>query len=136
MEILLHINKYQEHLFYSLIIIFFQLSQISTKKSKNGLKSVSTGNWGCGSSRKGDVQLKVVIQWLAASVAGVPSLIYYTYGHQQLVKLDTVCRILVDRKWTVKDLAEATLRYCSHVLQGRELSGTLFEELIGVERTV
>ncbi|KAJ8913560.1 hypothetical protein NQ315_017111 [Exocentrus adspersus] len=113
-----------------------KLSQISTQKSKNGLKPVSTGNWGCGSSRKGDVQLKVIIQWLAASVAGVPALIYYTYGHQQLVKLDTVCRILVDRKWTVKDLTEATLRYCSQVLQGRELSGTLFEELIGVERTV
>ncbi|KAJ8971140.1 hypothetical protein NQ314_000872 [Rhamnusium bicolor] len=82
-----------------------QLSEICAQKSKNGLKPVSTGNWGCGSSRKGDVQLKVIIQWLAASVAGVPSLIYYTYGHQQLVKLDTVCRILVDRKWTVKDLA-------------------------------
>ncbi|KAJ8940164.1 hypothetical protein NQ318_019373 [Aromia moschata] len=113
------------------------LSQISSQKPKDeGLKSISTGNWGCGSSRKGDVQLKVVIQWLAASVAGVPSLVYYTCGHQQLVKLDTVCRILVDRKWTVKELAEATLRYSSQVLQGKELSGTLFEELIGVERTI
>ncbi|KAG5866492.1 hypothetical protein JTB14_004014 [Gonioctena quinquepunctata] len=111
------------------------LSQISDNP-KNGLKSVSTGNWGCGSSRKGDVQLKVVIQWLAASVAGVPSLIYYTYGHQQLAKLDTVCRILIDRKWTVKDLAEAALRYSNHVLHGKELSGTLFEELIGVDRTM
>ncbi|XP_019867161.2 uncharacterized protein LOC109596122 isoform X2 [Aethina tumida] len=111
------------------------LSEIC-QKPKNGLKPVSTGNWGCGSSRKGDVQLKVIVQWLAASVAGVPALIYYTYGHQNLVKLDTVCRILVDRKWTVKDLAEATLRYSSQVLHGRENSRTLFEELIGVDRTV
>ncbi|CAH0558173.1 unnamed protein product [Brassicogethes aeneus] len=101
------------------------------QKPHNGLRAISTGNWGCGSSRKGDVQLKVIVQWLASSVAGVPSLIYYTYGHENLAKLDTVCRILVDRKWTVKDLAQATLRYSNQVLHGREVSGTLFEELIG-----
>uniref|UniRef100_A0A6P7FKF7 poly(ADP-ribose) glycohydrolase n=1 Tax=Diabrotica virgifera virgifera TaxID=50390 RepID=A0A6P7FKF7_DIAVI len=112
-----------------------ELSQIS-EKPKNGLKPISTGNWGCGSSHKGDVQLKVIIQWMAASVAGVPALIYCTYGHQQLAKLDTVCRILIDRKWTVRDLAEAALRYSNRVIQGKELSGTLFEELIGMERTV
>lgn len=111
-----------------------QLSEISNKP-KSGLKPISTGNWGCGSSRKGDVQLKVIIQWLAASVAGVPYMTYYTFKHQQLAKLDTVCRILVDRKWTVKDLAEATLRYSKNVLHGKELSGTLFEELIS-DRTM
>ena len=76
----------------------------------------------------------MIIQWLAASVAGIPSLRYYTYGHPKLAKLDTVCRILVDRKWTVKDLAQATLRYSNQVLHGREDGGTLFEELIGLER--
>ncbi|XP_064212913.1 uncharacterized protein LOC100142603 isoform X1 [Tribolium castaneum] len=112
-----------------------QISQL-TQRSENGLKPVATGNWGCGSSKCGDVQLKVIIQWLAASVAGIPCLKYYTCGHQKLTKLDTVCRILVDRKWTVKDLAQATLRYANQVLHGREVSGTLFEELIGIERTV
>lgn len=111
-----------------------QLSEIS-RKPKSGIKPISTGNWGCGSSRKGDVQLKVIIQWLAASVAGVPYMTYYTYTHQQLAKLDTVCRILVDRKWTVKELVEATLRYSKNVLHGKELSGTLFEELIS-DRTM
>ncbi|XP_030751108.1 uncharacterized protein LOC115878685 [Sitophilus oryzae] len=112
-----------------------KVSDIS-EKPKNGTRAITTGNWGCGTSRKGDVQLKVVIQWMAASVAGAPSLIYYTYKHQQLAKLDTVCRILIDRKWTVKDLAEATLKYSNHVLRGKELSGTLFEELICAERNV
>ncbi|CAH1954116.1 unnamed protein product [Acanthoscelides obtectus] len=65
------------------------LSQIA-QCPKDGPKPVSTGNWGCGSSRKGDVQLKAMVQWLAASVAGIPYLSYCTYGHQQLVKLDTV----------------------------------------------
>ncbi|XP_076271229.1 uncharacterized protein LOC143203021 isoform X4 [Rhynchophorus ferrugineus] len=113
-----------------------QLVSDISDKSKDGIRPITTGNWGCGSSRKGDVQLKVVIQWMAASVAGAPSLIYYTYKHQQLAKLDTVCRILIDRKWTVKDLAEATLRYSNHVLRGKELSGTLFEELICADKNM
>lgn len=48
---------------------------------------VATGNWGCGSRLKGDPQLKLVIQWLAASLAGVPRLIYYTSGNPSLSKV-------------------------------------------------
>lgn len=109
------------------------LSQIA-QKPKNGLRSISTGNWGCGSSKKGEVQLKVIIQWLAASVSGVPSIIYYTSGHGELASLDTVYRILRDRKWTVKDLADATLKYSARMIEGRNENSTLFEELIGVDR--
>ncbi|KAK5645685.1 hypothetical protein RI129_004149 [Pyrocoelia pectoralis] len=109
------------------------LTQIA-QKPKGNLKVVTTGNWGCGSSKGGEVQLKVIIQWLAASVAGVPALVYYTCGHQQLAMLDTVCRILIDRKWTVKDLAEATLRYSSQMITQTKNVYTLFEELIGVEK--
>lgn len=96
---------------------------------------VSTGNWGCGSSHEGNVQLKVILQWLAASVAGVPGLTYYTMGHEDLTTLDTLCRILVDRKWTVKDLAQEMLSYATQYLHGKVKSSTLFEDLIGVERT-
>lgn len=99
------------------------------------MKSVCSGNWGCGSSRAGDVQLKVILQWLAASVAGVPSLIYYTAGHDDLTTLDTLCRIIVDRKWTVKDLAQEMLTYSTHFLHGKHKNATLFEDLIGLERT-
>lgn len=35
----------------------------------------------------GDVQLKLVIQWMAASVAGLPVLVYYTAGHEMLTKV-------------------------------------------------
>lgn len=77
------------------------------------------------------MQLKVIIQWLAASVAGAPTLTYYTAGHKELAKLDTVCRILVDRKWTVKDLTQAALRYSSRIIRGKEVELTLFEDIIG-----
>lgn len=54
---------------------------------KDGIAPVATGNWGCGRTSQGDVQLKLVIQWMAASLAGVPVLIYNTSGHEKLTKV-------------------------------------------------
>ncbi|CAL7942886.1 unnamed protein product [Xylocopa violacea] len=100
-----------------------------------GLLSIATGNWGCGSRLKGDPQLKLVIQWLAASLAGVPKLIYYTTGNPRLSKLDTVSRVLMDRHWSVGDLAAATLRFALHTIEERtEGRNTLFEEIIGMDK--
>ncbi|KOC70768.1 Poly(ADP-ribose) glycohydrolase [Habropoda laboriosa] len=100
-----------------------------------GLLSIATGNWGCGSRLKGNPQLKLVIQWLAASLAGVPKLIYYTTGNPSLSKLDTVCRVLMDRHWSVGDLAAATLRFALHTIEERtEGRNTLFEEIIGMDK--
>ncbi|XP_043592405.1 uncharacterized protein LOC122572010 isoform X1 [Bombus pyrosoma] len=100
-----------------------------------GLLPVATGNWGCGSRLKGDPQLKLVIQWLAASLAGVPKLIYYTTGNPSLSKLDTVSRVLMDRHWSVGDLAAATLKFALHIIDERtEGRNTLFEEIIGMDK--
>lgn len=57
------------------------------------IRPVATGSYGCG-SQLGDAQFKVIIQWLAASVANVPILIYYTCSNESLSKLDTVSRVL------------------------------------------
>jgi hypothetical protein len=106
-------------------------------QSASGLRSVATGNWGCGSSQFGDPQLKLVVQWLAASVAGVPSLYYYTCSHHRLLKLDTVCRVLLDRQWTVGELVNATLRFAQTTLDDPsppQPNHTLFDELIGTEK--
>lgn len=100
-----------------------------------GLLPIATGNWGCGSRLKGDPQLKLVIQWLAASLAGVPKLIYFTAGNSKLSKLDTVCRVLVDRHWSVGDLVAATLRFALRTIEERtEGRNTLFEEIIGMDK--
>ena len=42
-------------------------------------KPIATGNWGCGVFR-GDPQLKSLLQWVAASKANCPQLLYYVYG--------------------------------------------------------
>ncbi|KAK7864330.1 hypothetical protein R5R35_009174 [Gryllus longicercus] len=103
-----------------------------------GLRAVASGNWGCGSRGAGDPQLKLIVQWLAASVAGVPALAYYTCGHSRLLKLDTVARVLLDRRWTVGELVTATLRHAQDTLQataaGSTPPGCLFDELLGMEK--
>ncbi|XP_059350663.1 uncharacterized protein LOC130693764 isoform X2 [Daphnia carinata] len=86
-----------------------------------GLLPIITGNWGCGSSGGGDAQLKSMLQWMAASRSGAPCLVYYTAGASSVVKLDIVCRVIMDRQWTVGDLAGALLRYCRARLDPRRL---------------
>lgn len=70
--------------------LLLQIEQISNNRllKKDGIAPVATGNWGCGSSSRGDVQLKLVIQWMAASLAGLPVLVYYTSGHAKLAKVN------------------------------------------------
>lgn len=103
-----------------------------------GLRAIASGNWGCGARGGGDPQLKLVLQWLAASVAGAPALAYYTCGHSRLLKLDTVARVLLDRRWTVGSLVGATLRHATAALTaaaaGTSPPGCLFDELLGMER--
>lgn len=66
-----------------------QIEQMSNNRllKKDGIAPVATGNWGCGSSSRGNVQLKLVIQWMAASLAGLPVLVYYTSGNDKLTKV-------------------------------------------------
>ncbi|KAK9504588.1 hypothetical protein O3M35_010890 [Rhynocoris fuscipes] len=98
------------------------------------LMPLATYNWGC-STRKGDPQLKLIIQWLAASVALLPHVVYFTAANTELNKLDTVCRVLLDRQWSVGDLLSAILRYSDIkiVHPDENNSPSLFEQIIGVE---
>ncbi|XP_049698790.2 uncharacterized protein LOC110371351 isoform X3 [Helicoverpa armigera] len=114
------------------------LSQLAHKIVSGGsCRPVATGNWGCGTRLRGHPQLKLLLQWLAASVAGVPALIYYTFGNEKLFKLDTLVRVLVDRKWTVGQLARAVLKFARQTLHEPHVipdNHSLFDELIGIEK--
>ncbi|XP_039765782.1 uncharacterized protein LOC120637822 isoform X2 [Pararge aegeria] len=114
------------------------LNQLAHKIVTGGAcRPVATGNWGCGRRQHGQPQLKLLLQWLAASVAGVPALIYYTFGNEKLFKLDTLVRVLTDRKWTVGQLARAMLRFARQTLHEPHVipdNQTLFDELIGIEK--
>ncbi|CAH0406054.1 unnamed protein product [Chilo suppressalis] len=116
-----------------------KLSQLAHKIVSGGSnRPVATGNWGCGSRQRGHAQLKMLLQWLAASVAGVPALIYYTFGNEKLFKLDTLVRVIVDRKWTVGQLTRAVLKFARQTLHEPHVipdNHSLFDELIGIEKT-
>ncbi|XP_041762845.1 uncharacterized protein LOC121588685 isoform X1 [Anopheles merus] len=121
--------------------VVLKISQLAQKRTLNvNLRPVATGNWGCGANKRGDVQLKMVIQWMAASVAGLPYLSYYTAGNEKLSKLDTICRVLKDRKWTVGELAAATLSHARDILEDPFYYNNdrnycmFFEKLIGLEK--
>lgn len=59
---------------------------------RNALPFV-TGNWGGGAFR-GDIQLKSVIQLMAASAAGVPKIIYCPFDNEEVRKLGDVAKEL------------------------------------------
>ncbi|XP_026323757.1 uncharacterized protein LOC113233028 isoform X2 [Hyposmocoma kahamanoa] len=115
-----------------------KLNQLALKITSGGsCRPVATGNWGCGHKQRGHPQLKLILQWLAASVAGVPALIYYTFGNEKLFKLDTLVRVIVDRKWSVGQLTKAVLKFARQTLHEPHVipdNHSLFDELIGIEK--
>lgn len=69
---------------------------------------VATGNWGCGAFC-GDPQLKLLIQWCAASECGHP--ISYSVFDQTLEGFDSLVRKVAQERWTVGDLYKRLMCY-------------------------
>jgi len=61
---------------------FLPLFDESQACDNRPLRCIATGNWGCGAFG-GDVELKFIIQWLAASLNG-RSIKYFTFGDKIL----------------------------------------------------
>ncbi|KAF3640379.1 Poly(ADP-ribose) glycohydrolase 1 [Capsicum annuum] len=78
---------------------------------------VVTGNWGCGAFG-GDPQLKAMLQWIAASQAMRPFILYYTFGLEALQMLDQVTQWIVSHKWTVGELWNVLAEYSSQRSRG------------------
>lgn len=56
------------------------------------MQPVVTGSWGCVASA--DVQLRAIIQWAAASYAGIPRLVFYTFGDDRLSQASSIRDLL------------------------------------------
>ncbi|KAL3850752.1 hypothetical protein ACJIZ3_012634 [Penstemon smallii] len=89
---------------------------------------IATGNWGCGAFG-GDPEVKAVIQWLAASEARRPFILYYTFGLEQLEKLQLIVQWIVSQKWTVGELWNILVEYSTQRLKGKTKHG-LFNWLL------
>ncbi|KAF7991985.1 hypothetical protein HCN44_010786 [Aphidius gifuensis] len=75
----------------------------SSEMHHDDLSAIATGNWGCGAFR-GNPQLKVLIQLMAAAVAKRP-MVYFTFGDKKL--RDSVAEMywhLVDRNIEIGNL--------------------------------
>ena len=75
------------------------------------LPPIVTGNWGCGAFG-GDLQLKAMIQWMAASLAGRVCVHYLTFGDERLAAgLDAVTRRLRALNCSVGTLASTLCKF-------------------------
>ncbi|KAK3092578.1 hypothetical protein FSP39_004576 [Pinctada imbricata] len=87
-----------------------QREQCNNRK-RHYSRPISTGNWGCGAFR-GDPHLKAMLQWMAASYAGVPFVLYYTFQHEKLIELQEVVDCVLGRGWRLGQLMQAVRTYC------------------------
>ena len=91
--------------------------------------AIATGNWGCGAFG-GHVQLKSMLQWVAASACLRP-VHYYTFRDPNAAGLAQVVEVLVKNSATVGQLMGAILDLADDLdLQGGSHGKTLFPYLI------
>ncbi|CAN4125199.1 unnamed protein product [Withania somnifera] len=83
---------------------------------------VVTGNWGCGAFG-GDPQVKAMLQWLAASQALRPFILYYTFDLEALQILGQVAQWISSQGWTVGDLWSMLVEYSVQRLRGQTGAG-------------
>lgn len=67
-------------------------ASLEAPTGESRVRPVATGNWGCGVFR-GDPELKAVIQWVAASAAGCPAVVYHTFGDRRMSRVS--CKIIL-----------------------------------------
>ncbi|KAI5067121.1 hypothetical protein GOP47_0017649 [Adiantum capillus-veneris] len=89
---------------------------------------IATGNWGCGAFG-GDVELKSLLQWMAASQAGRPFLHYFTFGSPHGKMLQKVSDIIIKERWLVGDVWKLLVEYGQNRLQ-RMHKKELFEWIL------
>ena len=79
----------------------------SSEKDQDEKIPVSTGNWGCGAFG-GNVELKFLIQWMAATIND-RDIEYYTFKDKKSKHLEEILGIYKDK--TVKDVYQDLINY-------------------------
>lgn len=83
---------------------------------------IVTGNWGCGAFG-GDPEVKAILQWLAASQALRPFILYHTFGVEPLQSLEQVTQWIISQEWTVGELWNMLVEYGQQRYIGRTTVG-------------
>ena len=102
-------------------------AEVSRRLTENpGLyvRPIATSHWGCGAFG-GDPQLKWALQWLAASQAGCPEVLYFTQMEESLDGVQYIASEAGKRQWRVGQLARCVQQYCGRVSKGKDNPTTL-----------
>lgn len=93
-------------------------------------RTVATGNWGCGAFG-GDPQLKSILQWLAASYAECPAIVYFTFDDKRVRALKDVVAFVNEKQYNVGTLTGLMADWCKMVIDKEdEMDDTLFEFIL------
>jgi poly(ADP-ribose) glycohydrolase len=87
--------------------LFVSVLGLTDKRKYEG---IATGNWGCGAFG-GDLAIKSMLQWLAASEAGWSTVKYYTFRDQKAERLHEAVRHIVENKFDIGQLWSALVSY-------------------------
>lgn len=75
-----------------------------------GSLGIATGNWGCGVFG-GNLPLKSMLQWLAASQAGRPYVLYFSFQNPDAQRLQEVADWILQEGWLVGELWSLVSEY-------------------------
>ena len=81
---------------------------------RRDLTTVSTQTFGC-TSFGGDSQFKLFILWIAASMAGVDTVLFHPYGDSKLLEVEKMIHLVLSNELTVADLFSLLLKYCNYI---------------------
>ncbi|KAG0579667.1 hypothetical protein KC19_4G115200 [Ceratodon purpureus] len=81
-----------------------------THMDVTGSLGIATGNWGCGVFG-GNLQLKSMLQWLAASQAGRPYVLYFSFQNPDAQRLQEVADWILREGWLVGELWSLVCEY-------------------------
>ena len=76
-------------------------------------KTIATGNWGCGVFG-GNHELKFIQQWIAASLAKLERLDYYTFGDKNTLYIEKNLENILNKFKNVNDLYDALKKVSSY----------------------
>ncbi|CAL1273776.1 unnamed protein product [Larinioides sclopetarius] len=107
----------------------------SIDDDSQSMQKMTSGRWmavEADDDGNGDLQLRVSIMWLAASMADLQTLVLYTLGHEQLSEMSSVYSQILRREWRVGDLSCEVLRFCRNRLYPKlRPPVTLFSQIVG-----
>ncbi|KAF7219141.1 A-kinase anchor protein SPHKAP isoform X2 [Nothobranchius furzeri] len=81
-----------------------------------------------------DSELRVALQWIAASELGLPALYFRKSKEKKVVKFQRVVHLMAQKAWRIKDLFSAVVQFCKlHEEEaGQAIQASLFDWLLDI----